>query len=113
MNILEFDEMNPRYVEYCRAYGKTPIAMLYWDTFRFPGGKMCGFILWNRTKVWEFASQWKGCRCLADVEEALMGQGFGPDNPKQDVHQLYNEWLHDSVTQDLALAEQAQREASA
>lgn len=76
MNILEFDEMNPRYREYCRAHGKSP------------------------------ASQWKGCRCLADVQEALMGPGYGPDNPKQDVHQLYNEWLKASVTKDLAAQQQ-------
>ena len=106
MNILEFDEMNPRYREYCRAHGKSPVAMLYQDTFRFPGGRLCGFILWNREKVWEFTSQWKGCRCLADVQEALMGPGYDPDNPKQDVHQLYNEWLKASVTKDLAAQQQ-------
>lgn len=99
MNILDYEEMNPRYVEYCRAHGKTPDEMLAFDTKRWPGGKMCGFILWNMDKVQEFTSQWKGCRCLADVSLALLGDGKGE---KKDVHIIYNEWLHEAVNRDLA-----------
>lgn len=37
---------SPRFFEYCRAHGKTPEEMLAADDLRFPGGKMCGFMLW-------------------------------------------------------------------
>ena len=38
--------MNPRYLAYCRAHGRTPDDMLAFDEQAWPGGKMCGFILW-------------------------------------------------------------------
>lgn len=42
---------NPRYLAYCRAHGKTPEAMLLHDQEQFPGGCMCGFILWHSAKL--------------------------------------------------------------
>lgn len=49
--------MNPRYLAYCRAHGKTPEEMRVQDAEDFPGGKMCGFILWINGKVSEFAKK--------------------------------------------------------
>jgi len=38
---------NPRYLEYCRAMGRTdPEEQMEADEEKFPGGCMTGFILW-------------------------------------------------------------------
>lgn len=37
---------NPRYVVYARAHGKTPDEMMAHDDKAWPGGVMCGFIIW-------------------------------------------------------------------
>ncbi len=39
-------EWNPRYVLYAKANKQTPEEMLISDDNTWPGGKMCGFILW-------------------------------------------------------------------
>lgn len=38
--------MNPRYVAYARAHGRTPEAMRTHDRTRWPGGIMAGYIVW-------------------------------------------------------------------
>lgn len=41
--------MNPRYLAYCAAHDTLdPDAMLETDRIRWPGGIMCGFMLWVR-----------------------------------------------------------------
>lgn len=47
--------MNPRYLAYSRAHGMDPDAMLEHDRERWPGGVMCGFIVWihRRWLVWD------------------------------------------------------------
>jgi hypothetical protein len=37
---------NPRYVLYAKAHGKSPEDMLKHDKEVWPGGCMCGFIIW-------------------------------------------------------------------
>jgi hypothetical protein len=39
--------MNPRYLAYCKAHGKTPDEMMQHDIEAYPGGCMTGFILWS------------------------------------------------------------------
>jgi len=39
-------ELNPRYVAYARVHGRTPNEMMSHDMTQYPGGCMCGFILW-------------------------------------------------------------------
>jgi hypothetical protein len=46
--------MNPRYLAYCRAHGRTPAEMLEHDDKEWPGGKMTGFILWLDEQWMEF-----------------------------------------------------------
>jgi len=37
---------NPRYAAYAQAHGKTPDEMMEHDRAAWPGGCMCGFIVW-------------------------------------------------------------------
>lgn len=39
-------EFNPRYVAYAASFDNTPERQLEEDRVRWPGGVMCGFILW-------------------------------------------------------------------
>lgn len=44
--------MNPRYMAYVHAHGVfDPDHMLEIDAARWPGGKMCGFLLWNAHQI--------------------------------------------------------------
>jgi hypothetical protein len=49
------DAWNPRYVAYAKAHGCPPEKMLQKDKECYPGGCMCGFILWINAKwrEWE------------------------------------------------------------
>lgn len=38
--------MNPRFIAYATAHGRTPEAQLEHDRETYPGGSMAGFILW-------------------------------------------------------------------
>ena len=79
--------MNPRYVNYARAHGMGPDAMLDHDRNQWPGGVMTGFILWNTARL----------------------QDFGKINPRAFIghglidHAAYDRWLTDWV--DLQSAE--------
>jgi hypothetical protein len=46
-------EFNPRYLAYCRAQGLTPAETMTRDEQVWPGGKMCGFILWSSAALEE------------------------------------------------------------
>lgn len=48
--------MNPRYLAYCRAHGKTPDQMMAHDDEKYPGGKMCGFLLWSSARLFEYSA---------------------------------------------------------
>lgn len=48
---------NPRYLAYARAEGEPdPDAMLARDRERYPGGSMCGFMLWIQARWREWAA---------------------------------------------------------
>ena len=48
---------NPRYVAYCTAHGNAPENQLAADVKEYPGGHMCGFILWHGAKVRRWAKE--------------------------------------------------------
>lgn len=74
---------NPRYMAYCHAHGETDAdKMLARDDERWPGGRMCGFILWTQAR-W---SEWR----------RLMG--YGPHDPIDDYdHRTFDLWLWGGV----------------
>lgn len=45
---------NPRWVNYARVHGRTPEDQLTHDRKAWPGGSMCGFILWGRAQIGTF-----------------------------------------------------------
>ena len=68
---------NRRYAEYCRVHGRAPVEQMAFDVKRWPGGKMAGYILWNRACMMEYAKENPGafyCGSLTD-------------------HALYDDWL--------------------
>lgn len=70
-------EWNPRYLAYCRATGgASPYATLARDRMQYPGGSMCGFILW-------ISRQWRAWRAETGHAGAL-----GPAE-----HAAFDAWL--------------------
>lgn len=53
--------MNPRFVAYAASKGLTPEDALARDKKRYPGGCMCGFILWISRKQREFFQRHPEC----------------------------------------------------
>lgn len=48
------EQTNQRYVAYARSLGETPAQAFERDAKRYPGGRMCGFILWVNERWREF-----------------------------------------------------------
>jgi hypothetical protein len=51
---MDNENVNPRYVAYAKFHNRTPEKMLERDKKEFPGGCMCGFILWINEMLQEF-----------------------------------------------------------
>lgn len=68
--------MNPRFVAYASANGRTPEAQLAHDAEAFPGGKMCGFIIWigRQWRAWALATKHPrakdSCAILTEADHA-------------------------------------------
>lgn len=79
--------MNPRYVAYARAHGRTFEEQLAADAERWPGGKMCGFIVW-------MGHRWLAWRRLRNrpVNDIL----------SREDHADFNAWLEAEVDSILA-----------
>lgn len=58
MNMFGEIGINPVYVAYAKAHGCTPEDMLEHDSNAWPGGCMCGFMLWVSEQKQKF---WKAC----------------------------------------------------
>lgn len=53
--------MNPRYIAYAKTHGRTPKKQLEYDREQYPGGCMCGFILWISKNLREFKKKHPEC----------------------------------------------------
>lgn len=75
-----------RFLAYCRAQGRRPKDQLAHDSEAFPGGKMCGFVLWvcARWAEWKKQSGWP-CGTGRDVV-------LGPDD-----HRAFDLWLEQNL----------------
>ena len=69
--------VQPRYAAYCAAHHKTPDEMLAHDAQAWPGGSMCGFILW-------IGSKWESWGALV---------GGKPKILSQEHHSQFDSWL--------------------
>lgn len=49
-------DYQPRYLLYCAAKGNTPEQQAEKDRALYPGGYMCGYMLWVREQVQAFAA---------------------------------------------------------
>lgn len=49
------DEWSQRYVIYAAAHGRSPADQLAQDRIDWPGGSMCGFLLWSRARRFDWA----------------------------------------------------------
>lgn len=72
MSVVE--GINPRYAAYAGAHGLSVVDMLSEDRERYPGGVMCGYLVWSREHLRRF-------RAL------LQADGYPLD------HDAYNTWL--------------------
>ena len=76
----ETKEWNPYYICYAKTHGKTPEDMLLQDDVTFPGGVMCGYILWIREQ-WR---QWK------------LENGISPNDPMSgEMRTKFGLWLEE------------------
>lgn len=86
-------EWNPRYLQYCRANGGlSPDAMLERDREQYPGGCMCGFILWSGAKL----------QAAREQHPEFFYIEFDGRVAGLLDHQGYDTWLDESVTKGLA-----------
>lgn len=81
---------NSRYYQYARVQDRKPDEQLMHDDEACPGGKMCGYILWNGRRLQEFR------RLLGLKGDAPMWEAD---------YKAYDAWLDRQVTVSLLLAE--------
>lgn len=52
------ENVNPYFLAYCRANGNTVDQQIQKDEIEYPGGRMCGFILWTNEKQKNFLKKY-------------------------------------------------------
>lgn len=77
-------DWNPRYIAYCQAHGHTPEQQKDHDEQAYPGGRMCGFILWIG-EAWHRWAQEAG-----EKRSGYDGQGAWSDRQ----HAAFDAWLN-------------------
>jgi len=65
--LMSVSGRNPHYTAYAAAHGKTFDEMLKADKIAWPGGCMCGFILWIKTMKGKFFLEHPEAMCSRDV----------------------------------------------
>jgi len=82
MTFAERTDFQPRYLAYCAAHGRDPKSQLANDDQEWPGGVMCGYILWI-TDQW---ASWK-----REVKWPRGAPIF------QQQHEAFDEWLRNRI----------------
>ena len=59
------ENYQPRYLAYCKAHGRKPEEQMEHDREQWPGGIMCGFILWMSQKFAEWRAVAPPCPVYA------------------------------------------------
>ena len=78
----------PRYAQYCRSQGRPPEAQLAHDREAWPGGRMCGYILW----VNEHWTEWSN----------IVGWNRAEDGAYSEAHHTaFSKWLEDKVNKEI------------
>jgi hypothetical protein len=80
---------NPRYLAYAGEHGHTVEQQLEHDRAAWPGGHMCGFILWSNERVAEYAKINPG----AFFKGILTPWDRHGGRPQLLDHDAYNLWL--------------------
>lgn len=71
------EKWNPRFANYARVHGNSPVEQLAEDRNRWPGGSMTGFVLWNRERLVEASRAIPEAFCLGRLVD----------------HETYDAWL--------------------
>lgn len=87
-------EYQSRFVAYAKAHGLEPEKMIESDRKRWPGGAMCGFILWLGSR-W---AEWGSARGLTKI-----GGGWLRNKRyyllSQEDHNSFDAWLISATVQ--------------
>ncbi len=83
-------EWSHRYRMFARAHGRSPEAQLEHETAQWPGGKMCGFILWIH-------EQWRGFWKAAGYSSEAWD--YHTDDRYQNE---FDAWLDEKHTEELS-----------
>lgn len=72
-------DWNPRFLAYATSRGMTPEAALEHDREAYPGGVMCGFVLWinDRWKEWRRARGVPSLSVLGESDHADFDKFIG------------------------------------
>lgn len=71
---------NPRFLAYCQESGMTPDEQIEHDNKLYPGGSMCGFIVWIGEKIRIYKEKFPEERretCILADQESFIKYLFG------------------------------------
>src|SRR3546814_5471052 len=87
--MMEQARYNPRYLAYAAEHSRTAEEQLANDREEWPGGLMCGFILWNTARIAEYAK----INPSAFFKPILTRWDRPDGRPQIMDHAAFDEWL--------------------
>lgn len=75
-------EYQPRYIAYCKDQGRSTEDQMDHDSLKWPGGVMCGFILWisNRWATWKKENNWPPHAVVSETQHTAFDKWLGISN---------------------------------